>query len=72
MKRSSFTEEQIIGVLKEHQAGLSAAGLCRKHGVSDATVYNWRSKFGGMEVSEAKRLKQLEDEIEVQVRGRRS
>jgi putative transposase len=46
--------------------------LCRKHGVSDATFYNWRSKFGGMEVSEAKRLKQLEDEIEVQVRGRRS
>jgi putative transposase len=72
LKRSSFTEEQIIGVLKEHQAGLSAAGLCRKHGVSDATVYNWRSKFGGMEVSEAKRLKQFEDKGEVQVRGRRS
>ncbi len=62
MKRSRFTEEQIIGVLKEHQAGLSAAELCRKHGVSDATFYNWRSKYGGMEVSEAKRLKQLEDE----------
>jgi putative transposase len=62
MKRSKFTEEQIIGVLKEHQAGLSAAELCRKHGISDATFYNWRSKFGGMEVSEAKRLKQLEDE----------
>jgi putative transposase len=62
MKRSRFTEEQIIGVLKEHQAGLSAAELCRKHGISDATFYNWRSKFGGMEVSEAKRLKQLEDE----------
>jgi len=62
MKRSRFTEEQIIGVLKEHQAGLSAAELCRKHGISDATFYNWRSRYGGMEVSEAKRLKQLEDE----------
>jgi putative transposase len=62
MKRSRFTEEQIIGVLKEHQAGLSAAELCRKHGISDATFYNWRSKYGGMEVSEAKRLKQFEDE----------
>lgn len=62
MKRSRFTEEQIIGILKEHQAGLSAADLCRKHGISDATFYKWRSKFGGMEVSEAKRLKQLEDE----------
>lgn len=54
MKRSRFTEEQIIGVLKEHQAGLSAAELCRKHGISDATFYNWRSKYGGMQVSEAK------------------
>ena len=62
MKRSRFTEEQIIGILKEHQAGLSAAELCRRHGISDATFYNWRSKYGGMEVSEAKRLKQLEDE----------
>ena len=62
MKPSRFTEEQVIGVPKEHQAGLSAAELCRKHGISDATFYNWRSKFGGMEVSEAKRLKQLEDE----------
>jgi putative transposase len=64
MKRSRFTEKQIIGVLKEHQAGLSAAELCRKHGISDATFYNWRSKYGGMEVSEAKRLKQLRDELE--------
>ena len=62
MKRSRFTEEQIIGIMKEHQAGLGAAELCRKHGISDATFYNWRSKFGGLEVSEAKRLKQLEDE----------
>jgi putative transposase len=61
-KRSRFTEEQIIGVLEEHKAGLSAAELCRKHGISDATFYNWRSKFGGMEVSEAKRLNQLVDE----------
>lgn len=62
MKRSRFTEEQIIGVLKKHHVGLSAAELCRKHGISDATFYNWRAKYGGMEVSEAKRLKQLEDE----------
>lgn len=62
MKRSRFSEEQIIGILKEHQAGLSAAELCRRHGISDATFYKWRSKYGGMEVSEAKRLKTLEDE----------
>jgi putative transposase len=62
MKRSRFTEEQIIGILKEHQAGLGAKELCRKHGVSDATFYKWRSKFGGMEVSDAKKLKALEVE----------
>src|ERR1700730_17733793 len=62
MKRSRFSEVQIIVILKEHQAGLSAAWICRKYGISDATVYNWRSKFGGMEASEAKRLKALEDE----------
>ena len=62
MKRSRFSEEQIIGILKEHQAGLSAAELCRKYGISDATFYNWRSKYGGMEASDAKRLKALEDE----------
>lgn len=62
MKRSRFTQEQIIGVLEEHQAGASAADLCRKHGISDATFYTWRSEHGGMEISEAKRLKQLEDE----------
>ena len=62
MKRSRFTEEQIIGILKEHQAGLTAAELCRKHGISDATFYKWRSKYGGMEVSDAKKLKSLEDE----------
>ena len=53
MKRSRFTEEQIIGILKEHQAGLGAKDLCRKHGVSDATFYKWRARFGGMEVSDA-------------------
>ena len=62
MKRSRFTEEQIIGILKEHQAGLGAKDLCRKHGVSDATFYKWRAKFGGMEVSDAKKLKPLEAE----------
>ena len=62
MKRSRFTDEQIIGILKEHAAGMTAQELCRKHGVSDATFYKWRSKFGGMEASEAKRLKALEDE----------
>ncbi len=62
MKRSRFTLEQIIGVLKEHQAGAAAADLCRKHGVSDATFYKWRSKYGGMEVSDARKLKGLEEE----------
>jgi putative transposase len=62
MKRSRFTEEQIIGVLKEHQAGLPAGELCRKHGISDATFYTWRKKYGGLEVSEARRLKALEGE----------
>ncbi|MEO1200239.1 MAG: IS3 family transposase [Pseudomonadota bacterium] len=62
MRRSRFSDEQIVGILKEHQAGMSAAELCRKHGISDATFYKWRSKFGGMEVSEAKRLRTLEDE----------
>jgi len=62
MKRARFTEEQIIGVLKEHEAGAKTADPARKHGVSEATLYNWKSKYGGMDVSEAKRLKQLEDE----------
>ena len=62
MKRSRFTEEQIIGVLREHEADAKTADLARKHGVSEATLYNWKAKYGGMDVSEAKRLKQLEDE----------
>ena len=62
MRRSRYREEQIIGILKEHQAGLPAAELCRKYGVSGATFYKWRSKYGGMEVSDARKLKGLEDE----------
>lgn len=62
MKRSRFTEEQIIGILKEQEAGAKTVDVCRKHGISDATFYKWKAKYGGMEVSEAKRLKALEDE----------
>jgi len=62
MKRKRFSEEQIIGVLKEHEAGAKTADLCRKHGISDATFYNWKSKYGGLDVSEARRLRSLEGE----------
>jgi putative transposase len=62
MKRSRFSEEQIIGILKEHQAGMSAADLRRRRGISDATFYKWRSKYGGMEVSAARKLKALDEE----------
>jgi putative transposase len=62
MKRKRFTEEQIIGILREQEAGAKTADLARKHGVSEATLYNWKAKFGGMDVSDARRLKALEDE----------
>lgn len=62
MKRTRFSEEQIIGVLKEAEAGAKTADLARRHGVSEATIYNWKAKYGGLEVSEAKRLRSLEDE----------
>lgn len=62
MRRSRFSEEQIIAILKEQEAGLPTADVCRRHGGSSATFYKWKAKFGGLEVSEAKRLRQLEDE----------
>jgi putative transposase len=62
MKRSRFSEEQIIAILKEQESGAKTADVCRKYGVSGATFYKWKAKYGGMEVSEAKRLKALEDE----------
>jgi putative transposase len=62
MKRARFSEEQIIGVLKEAEAGAKVGELCRRHGISDATFYTWRSKYGGLEISEMRRLRQLEEE----------
>jgi putative transposase len=62
MKGSRFSEEQIIGVLREHEAGAKAEEVCRRHGISSATFYKWKAKYGGLEVSEARRLKSLEDE----------
>jgi putative transposase len=62
MKRSRFSEEQIIGILREHEAGSPTADVCRKHGISSATFYKWKAKFGGLDVSDARRLRALEDE----------
>src|SRR5918993_655066 len=62
MKRSRFSEDQIIGMLKEHEAGMKTAEICRKHGISEATFYNYKAKYGGMDVSDARRLKALEEE----------
>lgn len=62
MKRTRYSEEQIIGILREHEAGAKCADLCRKHGMSEGTFYAWKSKYGGMDVSDAKRLRALEDE----------
>lgn len=62
MKRSRFSEEQIIAILKEQEAGMATAEVCRRHGISTATFYSWKSKFGGLEVSEARRLRSLEEE----------
>ena len=62
MKKNRHSEEQIIGILKQHEAGVKTADLCREHGISDATFYNWKAKYGGLDVSEAQRLRQMEDE----------
>ena len=62
MKRGRFSEEQIVGILKEADAGVQVKELCRSHGISDATFYKWKAKYGGLDVSDAKRLRSLEDE----------
>jgi putative transposase len=62
MKRSRFSDEQIIAIVKEQEAGMATAEVCRRHGISGSTFYKWKSKYGGLEVSEVKRLRSLEDE----------
>ena len=62
MEKARFTEEQIIGILREHEAGTATSDVCRKHGISSATFYKWKAKYGGLDVSEARRLRSLEDE----------
>ncbi len=64
MRRSRFSEEQVIAILREQESGVSTTDVCRRHGISSATFYKWKARFGGMEVSEARRLKTLEDENE--------
>jgi len=62
MKKSRFTESQVVGILKQHEAGMNAADLCREHGISHATFYNWKAKYGGMDASQLKRIRELEEE----------
>jgi putative transposase len=62
MKKTRFTETQIIAILKQQEAGIKVSDICREHGISDATFYNWKAKYGGMDVNELKRVKQLEEE----------